>query len=139
MVTDCIKDWLLTWQFFVRNKDYHSAMHLFRGDVWSFGTVANSVSSLEGLVAYQWKVVWERSTDFTFDMETMKLFPSVNDDLVVVAIQWFGKGIDERVGQSFGRRGRASIVLEKENERFLCIHSHFSINPDCALKDWSAS
>lgn len=139
MVEAFIKNWLLEWQSFIRNKDYHSAMYLFSDAVFSFGTVSNSVTSLEGLIAYQWKVVWERTTDFTFDMETMRLFLSCNDDLVVVAIQWFGKGVDGRAGQSFSRRGRASIVLQKEDEKFLCIHSHFSINPDSALKSWSAS
>jgi len=133
-----IKEWLLLWQSFIRNKDYHSAMRLFRDDVWSFGTVSTSAHDLEDLVKSQWKVVWERTADFTFDTETVKLFPSGDDDLVVVAIQWFGKGFGEQAGQYFDRRGRASIVLEKLGDTFLCVHTHFSINPDHERAVWCA-
>lgn len=124
-----VTSWLQKWQSFIREKNYNASRLLFRDDVYSFGTFSESISGLDDLVSYQWKVVWERSSNFTFDMDSVKLFPSGNN-LIVVAVKWVGQGLDASSGRSFKRTGRASIVLEKDRESILCTHTHFSINPN---------
>ena len=128
--------WLQNWQFYVRSKDYGSAMHLFREDVFSFGTVAISASGLKDLVFFQWKVVWENSKNFTFNMDSIRFFYSKDYSLVIVAVQWFGQGLDQSSGQFSERSGRSSIVLEKQGEKLVCTHTHFSIDPISERKFW---
>ena len=128
--------WLQNWQSFVRSKDYRSAMNLFRDDVFSYGTVAISAAGLKDLVSSQWMVVWENSKNFTFDMNTLRLFESKDLSIVVVVVQWFGQGFDQCSGHFSERSGRSSIVLENQGERFLCTHTHFSIDPVGERKFW---
>ncbi len=122
-----IVTWLETFAADVRGKDYEHARSLFEADVLAFGTRAARMNSLERLELQQWRHVWEKTTDFSFLRDSVRIFST--DRTHAVATLWYSTGFDG-TGVPFMRHGRATIVLVADGESKLrCVHCHFSLDP----------
>lgn len=110
----------------MRNVDYSFARKLFDHNVVSFGTHAALVSGLDGLQAEQWSAIWPRISDFRFIVEDLQ--GAVRGDHAWAAIPWTSTGYDES-GRPFSRPGRATVVFRREGQRWLGVHTHFSLKP----------
>ena len=110
----------------VRARDFARAELLFLPDVVSFGTVGHLLNGLVNLRREQWEVVWNRTSDFTFDESTIV----VQEDpaMTVVLTEWASTGYGAD-GKPFPRRGRATIVLRRRESGWLASHTHFSFTP----------
>jgi ketosteroid isomerase-like protein len=118
--------WLLAMQRCVRDRDYEAARDLFSAEVFSFGTLAPTADGIEHLEGDQWREIWSRTTGFTFELDRARSISA--GDCVCVATPWrsLGSGSD---GETFERRGRATLVLARSGDRLVAVHSHFSMWP----------
>lgn len=128
---DAVAQWFARLSWCCANVDYASAREIFADDVVSFGTKAEIVAGLDRLVAEQWQGIWPNITDFRIDLATVRSGGA--GGIAWGVALWTSTGYDER-GQPFHRPGRATVVLEKRDKTWLCIHSHFSLNPGTPQK-----
>jgi ketosteroid isomerase-like protein len=106
--------------------DYASARVIFAPDVVSFGTRANIVSGLDALQKDQWEGIWPNIRDFKIDLAGIH---SSGDERHAWGVAtWTSTGFDEK-GVPFHRPGRATVILERRGDKWLAIHTHFSLNP----------
>jgi ketosteroid isomerase-like protein len=120
-------DWLDTWQSLINSGDFGTARPLFSPDVVAFGTVTGFMRSLPVLEERQWRQVWGKIKEFTFEKETAVVFRNGSSDLVTVACLWHSLG---RTRSSwYERRGRVTLVLRSSDQGLQCLHSHFSMEP----------
>jgi len=118
--------WLRRFEVCVRERRYEEARTFFSDTVLGFGTNVRKAVGLKELEGRQWRVIWEASSDFRFDLDELVL---VGDEhLRVVALPWTSIGYDaER--RPFQRPGRATIVLARREDAWLAVHTHFSLDP----------
>jgi ketosteroid isomerase-like protein len=121
-----IRQWLEDFSAAVRAVDYERGMTMFASDVVGFGTYASMLEGLEPLVAGQWRNIWGITRGFTFRLE--HLHCGVDGDVTWVAVPWDSQGQDAN-GDWYDRPGRATLVLQRRDGRWLCIHSHLSLYP----------
>ena len=106
--------------------DYGSARPIFAEDVLSFGTRADIVSGLDPLQKNQWEGIWPNIRDFKINIGTIH---SGGDEHHAWGVAtWTSTGFNED-GSSFNRPGRATVILERRQDRWLSVHTHFSLNP----------
>jgi ketosteroid isomerase-like protein len=112
----------------VRDGDISFGRDLFKEDVVGFGTRARLMNGLEELVDQQWRHIWANTRNFDFDLDQMDWGLSQSGDLAWLGLTWSseGHGLDAKW---FSRHGRATFVLEKTADRWLCGHSHHSLDP----------
>jgi ketosteroid isomerase-like protein len=121
-----VREWFARLSRHCAGVDYASARAIFAGDVVSFGTKAEVVVGLDRLEAEQWRGIWPNITGFAIDLASVRAGGGAG--LAWGVASWDSTGYDER-GRPFERRGRATVVLERRNGSWLCIHSHFSLKP----------
>ena len=120
-------DWLQAFASFVRNVDYESARPLFHPEVIAFGTHRDVISSLEQWVASQWDNVWPKTSDFYFDLEQTKILISDDSSMATVIAPWTSTGYHQD-NSTFDRPGRATMIFHKQEDDWICVHSHMSLN-----------
>lgn len=118
--------WLLALQACVRSLDYASARTLFAADAYSFGTRAAIARGREALERGQWRPVWPRIRNFTFRLAEMHCVGS--EAGLCVIVPWDSRGVNVD-GSTFARPGRATILLARRGDRWVALHSHFSLAP----------
>lgn len=123
-----VEEWFARLSRYCANVDYEAARAIFADDVVSFGTKAEVVSGLDRLVAEQWRGIWPNISDFRIDPASVHGGGAGN--LAWGAAVWTSTGYDEQ-HRPFNRPGRSTIVLERRGPdgAWLCVHSHFSLNP----------
>ena len=98
---------------------------MFAEDALAFGTWARAVHGLENVEREQWRNVWPRIREFRFQEQ-----PTIRAgaDLAWIAAEWSTEatGAD---GMAFKRPGRGTFVLARQDGRWRCVHSHFSLLP----------
>ncbi|MCC6629321.1 MAG: nuclear transport factor 2 family protein [Chloroflexi bacterium] len=124
--TTDIRQWLVDFSAAVRAVDYERGMTMFAPDVVGFGTYASMLEGLEPLVAGQWRNIWGVTRGFAFRLEQVHC--GVDGDLAWVAAPWDSQGRTAG-GDWYDRPGRATLVLQRRDGRWLCIHSHLSLYP----------
>ena len=120
-------DWLDTFAGFVREVDYASARKLFHPDLLAFGTHRDVIPGLEAWIATQWDNVWPKTSDFRFDLQATQLLAAADGSMACAIAPWTSTGY-ERDGTPFERPGRATMVFAREGKRWVCTHSHMSLN-----------
>jgi ketosteroid isomerase-like protein len=120
------RDFLTAMQSCVRGVDFARARPLFADTVVAFGTFARVVSGRDHLEAEQWRHVWPTIRDFTFDLDSLHALGTPEAVCVVVAWTSLGARAD---GSTFDRPGRATLLLEPRDGRYVATHSHFSLAP----------
>ncbi|MGE3984936.1 MAG: nuclear transport factor 2 family protein [Dehalococcoidia bacterium] len=106
--------------------DFDSAEAIFAGDVVSFGTKAAIVAGMEHLRRNQWEGIWPNIRDFRIDVEHVE--GGGNEDTAWGVANWNSTGFDEQ-HEPFDRPGRATVILERREGRWLAVHTHFSLAP----------
>lgn len=124
-----IRRWLEDFSAAVRAVDYERGRAMFAPDVVGFGTYAGMLTGLDRLVAGQWRNIWGVTRGFTFRLDEMHC--GVSGDQAWVAVPWDSQG-QTAEGTWFDRPGRATIILERRDGRWLAIHTHFSLYPPTA-------
>jgi ketosteroid isomerase-like protein len=121
-----IREWLEQFAEAVRDVDYERGKTMFSPDVVGFGTYASMLVGLEALAEGQWTNIWGVTRGFRFRMDEMH-FGVVNDD-AWVAVPWDSEG-QNADGTWYDRPGRATIILERRDGRWLAVHTHLSLYP----------
>jgi len=116
--------WLDAFAACVRERDLAGGRALFDADAVGFGTVTETYGSRDELVAQQWSDVWPRTEDFSF---TTADHHWLAEDLCAVAATWRSVGTDGDGRRT--RTGRATLVLRRDDDRLVAVHSHFSMSP----------
>ncbi len=106
--------------------DYDAAEAIFAPDVVSFGTKATVVSGLEHVRRNQWEGIWPNIRDFRIELD--KLHAAGDERRAWGVTTWTSTGFDAE-GRAYERPGRATIVLERHDGRWLAVHTHFSLAP----------
>ena len=119
--------WLDDFAGCVREVDYARARPLFHPEALAFGTHRDVIRGLETWIAAQWDKVWPRTSDFRFDLDAAHVLVSADGSMAAVIAPWNSTGyaVD---GSTFARPGRATMVFHKSGGRWLCTHSHMSLN-----------
>ncbi len=120
-------EWLSVFSGYVREVDYATARRLFHPDILAFGTHRDVIPGLEAWIRTQWDNVWPRTSDFRFDLEAAHVLASRDGSMAVAVAPWTSTGYHQD-GTTFDRPGRATMVFEKTRDRWLCVHSHMSLN-----------
>ena len=121
-----VKEWFSRFGECCAAVDYETAAGLFADEVVSFGTRMDIVSGLESLIAHQWKRIWPNIREFRFDLES--LHAGGGEGLAWGVCLWTSIGFNED-GGSFARPGRATVILESREGRWIATHTHFSLFP----------
>jgi ketosteroid isomerase-like protein len=125
-VGQAVREWFQTLERSVRRVDYPTMRHHFAPDVLSFGTRADVVSGLDALMANQWSGIWPNIRDFTIDLD--QLHWGASGDLAWALAPWNSTGFHPD-GTSFPRPGRATVIFERRQGKWLATHTHFSLSP----------
>lgn len=107
-------------------RDYDATEVIFASDVASFGTKAEVVVGLGPLRAKQWEGIWGNIEDFVMLLD--QVHARANADMAWGMVPWTSTGFDAS-GARYDRPGRATIAMERRNDEWLAVHSHFSLNP----------
>lgn len=129
---DQVVQWLQSFESHVRDRRYEEARALFSQGVLGFGTLAYTFDGLASL-EQQWREIWANSSGFHFDFSDLRVFG--DGTLICAAVPWRSVGYDA-TGAPFLRPGRATVVLSKEGDRLLAVHTHFSLAPGVAEKTY---
>jgi ketosteroid isomerase-like protein len=121
-----IRQWLEDFAAAVRAVDYERGKTMFAPEVVGFGTYASMLEGLENLVAGQWRNIWGVTRGFTFRLD--QLHCGVDGDLAWVAVPWDSQG-RTAAGDWYDRPGRATLILQRRDGTWRCIHSHLSLYP----------
>jgi ketosteroid isomerase-like protein len=124
---NAILGWLDRFATFVRAIDYESATPMFHPDMRAFGTYQDSLHSFEAWFQTQWKNVWPRTSDFRFNLEETQVLASADGSVAIASAPWTSTGY-HRDGSTFLRPGRATMVFHLDAEKWICTHSHMSLN-----------
>ena len=106
--------------------DYESTQGIFADDVLSFGTRADIVSGLGPLQKNQWEGIWPNIQNFQINMDSIHSGGDADNAWGIAT--WTSTGFHED-GSSFDRPGRATVILERRGDKWLSVHTHFSLNP----------
>jgi ketosteroid isomerase-like protein len=120
-------DWLDTFAGYVREVDYASARPLFHPDTLAFGTFTNVIPSLQAWIDTQWDNVWPKTADFRFDLAGSHVLAGDDATMAVVIAPWTSTGFHPD-GTAYDRPGRATMVFHRAAGRWVCVHSHMSLN-----------
>ncbi len=120
-------DWLDVFAGYVREVDYASARPLFHPDVLAFGTHRDVIPGLDAWIATQWDNVWPKTSDFRFDLDATRILASADGMMACLVAPWTSTGYHPD-GSRFDRPGRATMIFHKTGGKWLCTHSHMSLN-----------
>ncbi len=125
-VNEIAREWFRKLGDACASVDYEAGRSLFAEDVASFGTRADIVVGLDRLQANQWEGIWPNIADFAIDLGSVRGGGDGPTNWGMAT--WTSMGFDE-TAFPFHRPGRATVVLERRGGEWLCVHSHFSLNP----------
>ena len=123
---EAVKQWFALLGSFCAAVDFDSAEAIFAPEVVSFGTKARIVSGIEHVRRNQWEGIWPNIKNFKLNAEEAQ--GGGNETTAWGVTTWTSTGFDEQ-HQPFERPGRATIILERRDGRWLALHTHFSLNP----------
>ncbi len=119
--------WLDDFSSHVRAVDYAAARPLFHPDVLAFGTHRDVIAGVDQWMAAQWDNVWPRTDGFSFDLIQTRVLAADDNRTAVAIAPWTSIGFHED-GTKFDRPGRATLVFHRQDRRWICVHSHMSLN-----------
>jgi len=117
-------EWLKSFEFSVKNRDFAKAQALYDSQATLFGTLVGMSQSTENYKKNQWEVIWNTSKNFKFT-EILRI--DVFDSVAIISTMWKNTTLVNE--EWIERSGRASLCLIKANEQVKAIHSHFSLSP----------
>jgi ketosteroid isomerase-like protein len=124
------RQWLAEMQACVRAQDYARCRAIFAADVVGFGTRAAVAVGLESLERDQWRHVWGRTRNFTFNVSELRCGLS-GDHGLWLCCPWSSEAPNPD-GIWRARPGRMTAVLERRDGQWLAVHTHHSLIPELA-------
>jgi ketosteroid isomerase-like protein len=121
-----LRRWLEDFSAAVRAVDYERGATMFAPDVVGFGTFASMLVGRDRLIAGQWRNIWGVTRGFTFRLD--ELHCGLDGDTAWAAVPWDSQG-QQASGEWYDRPGRATLILQRRNGAWLCVHSHLSLYP----------
>jgi ketosteroid isomerase-like protein len=122
-----VVDWMRRWESLINTGDIETARPMFDPSVIAFGSLTAIMDGRDALIGRQWSQMWPRLKDFAFAYDDARILGGEGDRTVSVAAPWRSLG---RKGDGwYERRGRCTLVLRHAGDDFVCIHSHFSMEP----------
>lgn len=118
-------EWLREFEAACRDRDFDAGRRMFADDAVAFGTWAMAVHGLDNIVREQWRNVWPRIRNFTIDAKPVV---RADGDTAWIAAGWSSEATGSD-GRPFKRPGRATFILARRGGRWLCVHSHVSLQP----------
>ena len=117
--------WLRDFEAACRGRNFGAGRLMFAQDAVAFGTWATAVHGLDNIEREQWRNVWPRILGFTFEPQ-----PEVrtDGDTAWIAAGWRSEATGPD-GRPFSRPGRATYILARLDGRWLCDHSHVTLQP----------
>ena len=128
------KRWMYDFSLCVRAADYEAAEKMFSDEATGFGTWTKKMEGLHALRMQQWENVWSSTKYFAFDLDDSSVLLSSEEGAsqCVVTAGWSSIGLSGV--RDFARSGCATVVLTERNQQdWLAIHTHFSLNPKGVL------
>jgi ketosteroid isomerase-like protein len=122
--------WLKEFEECVRTIDYDKGKEMFYPDAYCYGTLVESVNSLEGLFKQQWSQIWVNIKGFSFDLDHLQYKTDDQGKMACLMLPWTSQGF-HKDGTSFQRPGRATILLLSDSQvgHWRAHHTHFSLKP----------
>lgn len=114
-------EWIQQFVSAVRSGNPDSGRYLFAPDVMAFGTRTNLAGNLNELVASQWETIWPISKEF--NLQVLKS-QSLGKNYHLLLCHF--RNVTKIKNQPTLRHGRATFILEKRENQWICVHSHFS-------------
>ena len=121
-----ILDWLDRFAACVRAVDYKSAYPFWHEQALAFGTHKRVLEGLWDWRDRQWDSVWPKTSAFAFVAEETRVLASPDGRMAVAITPWGSTGYNPD-GSEFDRPGRASIILMREGDAWVGVHSHMSL------------
>jgi ketosteroid isomerase-like protein len=121
---ELVKAWLEEYQKVIVSGVTDDALPLFAENATLFGTRVIWSKNLHEYAKKQWNPIWSKSKDFEF---TEILTVSDFGGSAYCAVLW--KNTTKIDGEETERFGRATFVLEIQDDSLVAIHSHFSESP----------
>ena len=121
---DEVRAWLRDFQATVRARDFETGRRMFATDAVAFGTWARAVSGLDNIEREQWRNVWPRIRNFTFEDPVV----AAKGDSGWIAASWWSDATGPD-GAPFQRHGRATFIVGRREGRWVAVHSHVSLLP----------
>lgn len=121
---ELVKTWLEEYESAVRSGSPEDGLPLFAENAVVFGTKVNWSRYVPEYAKKQGEPVFGGSQDFEIT-EVLSVVPM--GEAAFCAVLW--KDTTTEQGQDKERFGRASFVLQIQDESFVAIHSHFSEFP----------
>lgn len=118
--------WMARFAAAVRAVDYRTATPMWHKQVLAFGTHQAILEGFEAFRDRQWDSVWPRTADFTFVDGAARVLASP-DGILATAICPFTSTGFHADGTSFPRPGRATLVLMRQGDGWVAVHSHLSL------------
>ena len=125
-LTPELEEWLRKFSLAVRSRNYEAGKALFDPEVISFGTICFRADAREELENSQWKKVWPSTSGFDFEYDSA--VATADAQQAVMLASW-NSVTENSGGQSIKRRGRATLVLQKNGAQWKAVHTHFSLTP----------
>jgi ketosteroid isomerase-like protein len=124
--TAALRAWFEELQSCVRVLDYDRAEPLFAPDAIGFGTYKDIADGRDALRAEQWSHIWPTIRAFTFRLDALRC--GAHGPLAWAICPWDSTPL--AAGSAAGSRpGRATIIFEQRDGRWLAVHTHFSLYP----------
>ena len=120
-----VLDWLGEFEAACRGRNFDAGRLMFAQDAVAFGTWATAVHGLDNIEREQWRNVWPRIRDFTFEPGPVV---RADGDTAWIAAGWHSEATGAG-GKPFARPGRATFILARRDGRWQCVHSHVSLQP----------
>jgi ketosteroid isomerase-like protein len=121
-----VREWFALLGRYCAAVDYEGGESIFAPDTIAFGTKARVVEGLAHVRQNQWEGIWPSIRDFEIEMDQVRGYG--HERWAWGVATWTSTGFDQD-GKPYFRPGRATVVLERRDGRWLATHSHFSLAP----------
>ena len=113
--------WLDLFVAAVRNNDLAAGRDLFAPDVVGYGVISERMLGLDALTDEQWRPTWRQVAAWSVTEVDLAVEA---ENIAFLAFCW------RRTNQDgSGVSGRATVILRKSADRWVCVHSHLSASP----------
>jgi len=110
----------------IENEDIDSYASYIHPDYTTFGETEKSLSSGKELEIKNVKEWTSKAKNIHTEMFSPEV--RIEGDIAWITYIWADSGIEN--GIEFSSRGKSSRIFKKEKNKWLCIHSHFTLLPE---------
>jgi ketosteroid isomerase-like protein len=121
-----LKGWLTEFSRHVRDLNFEEARAMCDPSMSAMGSRAFFARGLDGVVDQHWRTTWPSTRNFT--VRSDDAVGAVDGSNGWIAAPWDSEGVWPD-GTTFDRPGRLTVVLRRQGDRWLAVHTHSSVTP----------